>query len=40
MPGVATDHYGAVEDLGRNRVNLNEVITHWLDMLKVAGSTR
>jgi TnpA family transposase len=38
MPGVATGHYGAVEDLARNRVNLNKVITHWPDMLKVAGS--
>jgi Transposase and inactivated derivatives, TnpA family len=27
-----------VEDLARNRVNLNKVITHWPDMLKVAGS--
>jgi Tn3 transposase DDE domain len=28
----------AVEELARNRVNLNKVITHWPDMLKVAGS--
>ncbi|WSU86688.1 transposase (plasmid) [Streptomyces globisporus] len=28
----------AVEDLARNRVNLNKVITHWQGMLKVAGS--
>lgn len=38
MPGVETGHYGAVEDLARNRVNLNKVIMHWPDMLKVAGS--
>ncbi|MEU5845729.1 Tn3 family transposase [Saccharopolyspora shandongensis] len=38
MPGVETGAYGAVEDLARNRVNLNKVITHWPDMLKVAGS--
>lgn len=36
MPGVETGTYGAVEDLARNRVNLNKVITHWPDMLKVA----
>jgi hypothetical protein len=38
MPGVETGTYGAVEDLARNRVNLNKVITHWPDMLKVARS--
>lgn len=38
MPGVETGSYGAVEELARNRVNLNKVITHWPDMLKVAGS--
>ncbi|GGW71573.1 hypothetical protein FHS32_004185 [Streptomyces albaduncus] len=38
MPAVETGHYGAVEDLARNRVNLNQVITHWPDMLKVVGS--
>lgn len=38
MPGVETGVYGALEDLARNRVNLNKVITHWPDMLKVAGS--
>ncbi|MQY37095.1 hypothetical protein SRB17_50990 [Streptomyces sp. RB17] len=36
--GVATGSYGVVEGLARNRVNLNKVITHWPDMLKVAGS--
>ncbi|MDL5198892.1 Tn3 family transposase [Streptomyces sp. ALI-76-A] len=29
--------YGVPEDLARNRVNLNMVITHWPDMLKAAG---
>jgi TnpA family transposase len=38
MPGVETGTYGALEDLARNRVNPNKVITHWPDMLKVAGS--
>ncbi|MDQ0791637.1 hypothetical protein QFZ58_000125 [Streptomyces sp. B1I3] len=38
MPGLETGIYGAVEDLARNRVNLNKVITHWPDMLKVAGA--
>jgi TnpA family transposase len=38
MPGVETGTYGVLEDLARNRVNLNKVITHWPDMLKVAGS--
>ena len=38
MPGMETGTYGVLEDLARNRVNLNKVITHWPDMLKVAGS--
>ncbi|GIH26328.1 hypothetical protein Aph01nite_46380 [Acrocarpospora phusangensis] len=38
MPGVETGTYGALEDLARIRVNLNTVITHWPDMLRVAGS--
>ncbi|MFC7884762.1 Tn3 family transposase [Streptomyces sp. NPDC057376] len=38
MPGVTTGGYGPLEDLARNRVNLNKVITHWPDMLRVAGS--
>jgi len=38
MPGVETGTYGVVEDLARNRVNLNKVITHWPDTLRVAGS--
>jgi hypothetical protein len=38
MPGVATGGYGPLEAVARNRVNLNKVITHWPDMLRVAGS--
>ena len=40
MPGVETGTYGVLEDLARNRLhlNLNKVITHWPDMLKVTGS--
>ncbi|WSQ82565.1 Tn3 family transposase (plasmid) [Streptomyces sp. NBC_01213] len=38
LPGVETSTYGPLEPLARNRVNLNKVITHWPDMLRVAGS--
>jgi TnpA family transposase len=38
MPGVETGMYGVLEDLARNRVNLNKAITHWPDVLKVADS--
>ncbi len=38
MPGVETGTYGPLEDIARNRVNLNKVITHRPDMLRVAGS--
>ena len=39
MPGVETGTYGlGAEDQARNRVSLNKVITHWPDMLRVAGS--
>ncbi|WP_436771318.1 Tn3 family transposase [Yinghuangia sp. YIM S09857] len=38
MPGVETGTYGPLEGLARNRVNVNKVITHWPDMLRVAGS--
>jgi TnpA family transposase len=38
LPGVETGTYGPLEDIARNRVNLNKVITHWPDMLRVAGS--
>ena len=27
-----------MESLARNKVNLNKVVTHWPDMLRVAGS--
>ncbi|GGY18152.1 hypothetical protein GCM10010358_81810 [Streptomyces minutiscleroticus] len=38
MPGVETGSHGAVEDLARNLVTLNKVITRRPDMLKAAGS--
>ncbi|MCQ4083913.1 Tn3 family transposase [Streptomyces sp. RB6PN25] len=38
LPGVATGGYGPLEPLARNRVNLGKVVTHWPDMLRVAGS--
>jgi TnpA family transposase len=38
MPGIETGTYGAVADLTHNRIDLTKVITHWPDMLKVAGS--
>ncbi|GLF95249.1 hypothetical protein SYYSPA8_13150 [Streptomyces yaizuensis] len=38
MDGVETGPYGALEDLAKNKVNLNKVIQHWEDMLRVAGS--
>ncbi|MFG2873976.1 Tn3 family transposase [Streptomyces sp. NPDC048337] len=38
MDGVETGPYGALEDLAKNKVNLNKVIPHWEDMLRVAGS--
>jgi TnpA family transposase len=38
MPGVATGSYGPLELVARNKVNLTKVVTHWPDMLRVAGS--
>lgn len=38
LPGVETGTYGPLEEIARHRVNLNKVITHWPDMLRVAGS--
>jgi TnpA family transposase len=38
MPGVETGSYGPLEVLARNKVNLDKIITHWPDMLRVAGS--
>lgn len=38
MPGVPTGSYGPLESLARNKVNLTKVVTHWPDMLRVAGS--
>jgi TnpA family transposase len=38
LPRVSTGWYGLLEPLARNKVNLGKVITHWPDMLRVAGS--
>jgi hypothetical protein len=38
LPGVEAGTYEPLEVLARNRVNLNKVITHWPDMLRVASS--
>lgn len=31
MPGAKAGTYGVVEDLARNKVSLDKVITHWPD---------
>lgn len=31
MPGAGAGTYGVVEDLARNKVSLDKVITHWPD---------
>ncbi|MCT9112741.1 hypothetical protein N4G69_45565 [Streptomyces mirabilis] len=31
MPGAEVGTYGVVEDLARNKVSLDKVITHWPD---------
>jgi TnpA family transposase len=33
-----TAHYGPLNGLARNRINTNLIITHWDDLLRVAGS--
>ncbi len=39
MPGAdLVGGYGPLEAIARNRVNVKKVITHWPDMLRVAGS--
>ena len=38
LPGVETGGFGPLEPLACNKVNLNKVITHWPDMLRVVGS--
>ncbi|WP_432280714.1 Tn3 family transposase [Streptomyces luomodiensis] len=38
LPGVETGTYGPLEDIARDRANLNKVIVHWPDMPRVAGS--
>lgn len=39
MPGAeVAGGYGPLEAIARNKVNVKKVITHWPDMLRVAGS--
>jgi TnpA family transposase len=39
MPGAENaGGYGPLEAIARNKVNVKKVITHWPDMLRVAGS--
>jgi TnpA family transposase len=38
MPGDKPGDYGPLYGIARNRINLDKVITHWPDMLRVAGS--
>ncbi|MFI8930472.1 Tn3 family transposase [Streptomyces sp. NPDC053474] len=39
MPGTeAAGGYGLLEEIARNKVNVKKVLTHWPDMLRVAGS--
>ncbi|MGB8946635.1 MAG: Tn3 family transposase [Streptomyces sp.] len=39
MPGAeSAGGYGPLEAIARNKVNVKKVITHWPDMLRVAGS--
>ncbi|BFP50705.1 hypothetical protein SCMC78_05120 [Streptomyces sp. CMC78] len=39
MPGTeVAGGYGPLEAIARNKVNVKKVITHWPDMLRVAGS--
>lgn len=38
IPGRAAGDYGPLNAIARNKVNLERIITHWPDMLRVAGS--
>lgn len=38
LPEVGTGGYGPLEPLACDKANLNKVITHWPDMLRVVGS--
>ena len=37
-PAPSAGGYGPLEAIARNKVNVKKVITHWPDMLRVAGS--
>jgi TnpA family transposase len=38
LPDGQTSHYGPLEPIARNRVNLTKIENQWPDMLRVAGS--
>ncbi|MFG3711663.1 Tn3 family transposase [Micromonospora sp. NPDC047730] len=38
MPGRPAGDYGPLNAIARNKVNLDRIVTHWPDMLRVAGS--
>jgi TnpA family transposase len=38
VPGRPAGDYGPLNAIARNKVNLDRIITHWPDMLRVAGS--
>jgi len=38
VPGRPAGNYGPLNAIARNKVNLDRIVTHWPDMLRVAGS--
>ena len=38
VPGQPAGDYGPLNAISRNKVNLDRIVTHWPDMLRVAGS--
>ncbi len=38
VPGQRAGDYGPLNAIARNKVNLDRIVTHWPDMLRVAGS--
>jgi TnpA family transposase len=38
VPGQPAGDYGPLNAIARNKVNLDRIVTHWPDMLRVAGS--
>jgi len=38
VPGQPSGDYGPLNAIARNKVNLDRIVTHWPDMLRVAGS--